>query len=430
MRQHQRTGPWHDTECGMTLLTVAVAMVGLLAVSALAIDLVSFYLVRSEAQRAADAAALAGAKEFVDSGFTTGAISQSTVQTLAANEAQAAGNQNLVGRQNPNIAGSISSACPPSSSNDVCFNFSNANDPRIMVLVQRTNAHGNPMPTFFGKILGINAVDVSAMATAEAYNASGTATGPTFCAGCLKPLLVPNCDPVHPTPANAVCQGGSGGYFFDPSNNYAIAHPGPVSSGGVVGETWQLHSQAGPSQYYAIALGGAQSKSAWRANLAACNPNVFTCGNTLQTLNGAAVGPLDQGINTLIHALGNGAGQGQDSIDTSQPLPYPITAGANNPLVVNGVIPANSRITSSDSLVTLPVYDGSALPPAGTTVTIIGYIQLFIQYVTHTGPDDIVTAVILNISSCGTGGGTTCGGSGTTTGGGASFIPVRLVQPN
>jgi Flp pilus assembly protein TadG len=46
---------------GSTLVIVAGAMIALLAMSALAIDMVTFYAVRAEAQRAADAAALAGA---------------------------------------------------------------------------------------------------------------------------------------------------------------------------------------------------------------------------------------------------------------------------------------------------------------------------------------------------------------------------------
>ena len=46
-------------------------MVSLLAVSALAIDLTTLYVAHGEIQRAADAAALAGAKAFVDSGVTT-----------------------------------------------------------------------------------------------------------------------------------------------------------------------------------------------------------------------------------------------------------------------------------------------------------------------------------------------------------------------
>jgi uncharacterized membrane protein len=50
---------------------VAGALVILLGVAALAIDLASLYVAHNEAQRAADAAALAGAKVFVESGCVT-----------------------------------------------------------------------------------------------------------------------------------------------------------------------------------------------------------------------------------------------------------------------------------------------------------------------------------------------------------------------
>ena len=58
-------------ERGQTILLVAISLVSLLAMAALAIDIVTLYVARSEIQRAADAAALAGAKAVADSGITT-----------------------------------------------------------------------------------------------------------------------------------------------------------------------------------------------------------------------------------------------------------------------------------------------------------------------------------------------------------------------
>src|SRR6188768_3995567 len=53
-------------ERGSTLALMAVLLFGMLALSALAIDLASLRSARSEAQRAADAIALAGASSFYD----------------------------------------------------------------------------------------------------------------------------------------------------------------------------------------------------------------------------------------------------------------------------------------------------------------------------------------------------------------------------
>ena len=180
---------------GISIVMVAIGLLVLLGVSALAIDLVTLYVARNEAQRAADAAALAGAKAFVDSGFTSGLVTQAVAQNLATAKAIIVGAQNNVGGQPAFI-----------TSSDVSFDFSNLEDPRITVTVQRVAARGTPdqpggaMPTIFAKALGFLSADVSAMATAEAYNPSGSTAGPTVCAGCLKPVVLPNCDPNNAGP--------------------------------------------------------------------------------------------------------------------------------------------------------------------------------------------------------------------------------------
>src|SRR5256885_7688194 len=61
-------------ERGVTILLVTVALVVMLGLAALGIDVVTLYVARTEAQRAADAAALAGARAFVASGFTSGQL--------------------------------------------------------------------------------------------------------------------------------------------------------------------------------------------------------------------------------------------------------------------------------------------------------------------------------------------------------------------
>ena len=58
-------------ERGQTIALVAASLVALLGMAALSIDVVTLYVARGEAQRAADAAALAGASIFATSSFTT-----------------------------------------------------------------------------------------------------------------------------------------------------------------------------------------------------------------------------------------------------------------------------------------------------------------------------------------------------------------------
>lgn len=424
-------------ERGSSLFIVAAAMLALVGLMGLGVDLVALYLGKSEAQRAADAAALAGAQEFVLSGFMSGLVTQATAQTLATNQAIAVGQKNLVGGSAPSIP-----------SGNVTFDFTHAGNPLITAVVDAT------LPTFFMKIFGVTSANISATATAEAYNPAGSAAGgPTLCASCLRPFLVPNCDPDHLVPqpgGNSNCPPSgvpnqNQDYFLNPPN-YGINRPGAAPTG-IVGESWSLHTGGpgvgSPSQWYSIAFLGAQSKAAWRANIASCNTDAIVCGAVLQTLNGHAVGPANQGIESLIHATGLGLGQGQDTINVAGgTLPFPMFAGSNNPLVAAGVIASGAQVVQSDSLVTVPVYDGHLLVPGGSTATVVGYLQMFITDVQHNGPDDIINGIITNVMSCGANVGGTCGTggnqgaggggsgtSGTVTAGGAGFVPVRLVHP-
>ena len=57
-------------ERGITMLIVALAMVAIIGMAALSIDVITLYLAREEAQRAADAAALTAARVISMSGIT------------------------------------------------------------------------------------------------------------------------------------------------------------------------------------------------------------------------------------------------------------------------------------------------------------------------------------------------------------------------
>lgn len=58
-------------ERGITIVLVAFSLLTLLGMAALAIDVSTLYMAHGEAERAADAAALAGARAFASSGYTT-----------------------------------------------------------------------------------------------------------------------------------------------------------------------------------------------------------------------------------------------------------------------------------------------------------------------------------------------------------------------
>jgi Putative Flp pilus-assembly TadE/G-like len=428
------------SERGVSLLLIAIGMVFVLGIAGLGVDLASLYVGRNQAQRAADAAALSGAQTLVTAGCTSagGSTLSASCQALARQRAIAVGNANLIAGVSPAIADA-----------DVTFPSTSTTDPQIKVVASRNTAHSNAMPTFFVKIFGINSANVSASAKAEAFNPSGT--GNSVGAECLKPWLLPNCDQQHSaSPGNPNCLGYD--YFINPSTG-AIQNPG-VAPTGVQGEQFIIKpgdpnsdSTAAPGKFWPVFLpagsvasdcpdcakgsggGGTGSGSLYRYNIECCNHNTVVCGQqVIQPITGNMVGPTEQGVDCLIHQ--GGSKNNPSGMDTFDPNSWTITAGSGNPYGLSGAI------TTSDSVVTIPVYDGTVLCPGNscpstTTVTVIGFVQLFVSYEDGSNQGNVYTRV-MNISSCAGGSGGGSGGSGGTGGGtitsGGSPIPVRLIQ--
>src|ERR1700683_375766 len=68
-RARKNREPW-SRERGFTMALVAITMVAIISMAALSIDLGTLYEAKAEAQRAADAAALAAAQVIATSGIT------------------------------------------------------------------------------------------------------------------------------------------------------------------------------------------------------------------------------------------------------------------------------------------------------------------------------------------------------------------------
>jgi hypothetical protein len=80
-------------------------------------------------------------------------------------------------------------------------------------------------------------------------------------------------------------------------------------------------------------------------------------------------------------------------------------------------------ITSSNSVVTVPIYDNTnnVIKPNGTSsVTIVGFLQVFINGVDTNGN---VKVTVLNVSGCSN------AATGSQTVFGSSPVPVRLITP-
>jgi hypothetical protein len=431
-------------ERGQTIALVAISMVSLLAMAALAIDLTTLYVAKGEIQRAADTAALAGAKAFVDTGVTTypsKASLQNLAQSLARSFATAAAAQN-------NVAGypaQLASGSPT-------FNFNLPGNPRISLTLQRTG-----LPLFFARIWGNSSASVSATAIAEAYNPAYSQANTFVPAApkCVKPFLVPNNDPI---------QSGNP-RFVDPAtgavNSTAASFIGEqiTLTSACVGQGQGCNLRGGPKrlapqpgEYLPMRLpdthqycpspsalgcsGGGPTD--FELSAECCDGTVFDfrqCGASAtaatwdNSLNpGGSSGPAQNGLQCLIHTTSTGTPGGTPEQDTLSVAAYvsgtgPLQISPGSSTQTRYGISANSLVGTSDSIITVPLFDNTnPSMPANQQITIVGFLQLFVNYV-GPGQND-VNAYILNVVGCGS---STSSGT-AVSGGGASPIPVRLVH--
>lgn len=428
-----------NNQKGQTIALVAVSMVSFVAMGALAIDLTSLYSARGEIQRAADAAALAGAKAFVDSGVTTDP-GNSNLRTIALNMAQSyaasAASQNLVANGSAQLAAGFPAV-----------DFSLPGNPRITVTLQRTG-----LPLFFARIWGSSFASVSATAAAEAYNpAFSQANGGSFLPSapkCVKPILLPN---------------------NDPATNLPLVNPqtGQVNSGNFMGEQFKFTTACTPGtgkvkgckvpnkpsggeyvpmlvgtthQYChgSTAQGCSSGGSDFEQSIECCDGAVFNahqCGASTTSAawdptidpKGTSTGnsPVASGLQCLIHSTGGNAQQ--DSLDPSA------FSSGNGPLLISPGTFSQSRygvssgaiVGTSDSIITVPLFDSSsAFPqPPDTQLTIVGFLTLFVNDVEGSSGD--FDATIMNVTGCGNSPNTS---APPISGGGVSAIPVRLIH--
>src|SRR5207302_6824496 len=214
---------WNKNQRGVTLLLAALTMFVVLGMAALAVDVASLYLAKSEAQRSAEAGAMAAARALVAAGVTGDPSNSSDIwQTACAaaiQQAQFVAGQNKVGGAAPSAA-QVTVTFPNAPNKTDCSGTNSifGINPQVAVSVQR-----NDLPTFFSRIWRKNPITVSSSATAEAFNPSnsgsvGGGQGVPVAPHCVKPWIIPNLDPdpVH----------GVGSTLFDPTSG-AISKPGP-----------------------------------------------------------------------------------------------------------------------------------------------------------------------------------------------------------
>ena len=464
IHRHRSGTERSSNERGFTMALVAVALLSIVAMAALSIDVGTLYQAKAEAQRAADAAALTAARVISISGITgdptNGSSSWgpicgglSSAATLAANSVA---NQNLIGGSAPSTVNVYYGTSSGAGTNTDCTGAKSSFgvNPVVTVYVQQAK-----LPTFFARIFSLipggtsSNSGVSATASAEAFNPSGTgsSTGSNMIPvqpRCVKPWIIPNIDPGNLTNP-----------FLKPDGN--IQTPGIFTvNKGVIGESFNLNADCFPGsnchganlirnppqwnsakgylEYVPALISGTAGAvpscspaTGYQAAIAGCDQtSVYACG----TPSGAQADLSENPVNpdyptgdtaTAISCLTQAAPtyKGADALAPAT-FPFQIQAGLGNPLVQQGVVSNNDTITTSNSIVTIPIYDGSQLVrvkgQAHPDVTIVGFLQVFINGVDATTGNINVT--VMNVAGC----------SNSATNPpvfGTSPVPVRLITP-
>jgi Flp pilus assembly protein TadG len=462
--QTARRGAVRSDERGFTMAMVAVSLLAIISMAVLSIDIGTLYQAKAEAQRAADAAALAAARVISISGITGDPTNKDggwinvcggsgSAATLAA---IAVAQQNLIaGRAASKINVNYGTRSAPASNGD-CTGLGSAFpvNPIISVYVQQAT-----LPTFFSHIFSLVAggttsnSGASATATAEVFNSSGSGSAPfsnmiPVQPRCVKPWIIPNIDP-----------GNGGVAFVDPASG-VINHPGVSQLGsGIIGETFKINADCkpgvanceivpgnilyNPPQFGGLLLPGALGyvpalistnppgaipscspalAAGYQAAIAGCDQTTYACGvvnGTSADLTENPANPTAVGGDTAAATeclTGQNSG-GADALGGA--YPFQIQAGLSNPLVKAGVVFNNDIITTSNSIVTIPIADFGGVPMTGLQpqVTIVGFLQAFINVIDGSGNIQIT---VMNVSGC----------SNTASNppvNGTSPVPVRLI---
>jgi len=291
------------SERGATLVLVALSMAALLGFLALAIDLGMMYTAHSDAQRAADASALAGASAFLDN---SAAAAVTPARQRALEYAQRNTFQN----------GPIDSA-------------------NVAITVLQDSAkvgvyvHRDSVRTYFARVLGIRTVPIAAFAAAQAIQAGA--------AKCLKPFALPDMwsDANSDKNGDRVMDNGEQWTFGDnPGDRYEAfngtngatatgygsgfrnsSSPGSTNDFGRqinikaqdpnspyvanpgVFYPWQIPSDPSEVPCKGGTGGGA---SAYRNDICSCNNSTVELGKPYPIKTGNMVGPTAQGVDELI----------------------------------------------------------------------------------------------------------------------------------
>lgn len=392
-----------DGERGNVLVTVALVLFVLIGFAVLTIDVGVGSSARTQAQRAADAGALAGAFTFVTNPNLTGQPLTDAVTNSAKNTAA----------QNTIMGTAVATS-------EVTVAVDTANR-RVTVTLSHS------APTFFAGIFGQSTMTIGATGIAEA---SFSATGDK----CVSPWFIPNtalatdsniCDTTNGK-SGKVTPGActDGQLIVDPTTKLVTAYATnwitapPDRQFGI--KPNNPGNAIAPGDFMAIQLPDSNGGNDYRQNIATCPASAIACASSYSAQTGNDIGNTKKGVCQRIT-------YDQDQTCSGS---YDTWVAVGQYQQPNGTISDTSR-----SLGVAPIVDVCSFSPcgvpSGTTplFPVIGFAFIFIDGIGNCpqGGGQCVLARLISITGCGSGGGGAGGGLPPTESG-PFAIPVRLVR--
>ena len=339
-------------EEGSTIVLVAVSMVVLLSMAALAIDLGMLYDARSEAHRAADAAALAGAAT-----FQTPVAPDQKVAVATAAATNYAGRNHIL----------YKSVAPSEVAVQV-----DTTQGRLRATVRRQG-----IALWFARVFGVNASGVAASAAAGIFG-SGTAE-------CVAPLMIPD----WWVDANSNQFYDSGEYYHMPVTGYGTDYRHKDKSWWqasygdykndfgrqIILKAGSTGSGMSPGWYFPARIGDNTGGQDYRTDLGSgCPVGKASVGDLVYPEPGVKLGPTKQGL--------------QDRVDQDPGARWDATTnsivGSKYPL---GCAGATCTGSGSPRIMTVPLFDPRSTIPNGSSspLSVVNFGAFFIEALSGTG---------------------------------------------
>ena len=276
---------------GAALVLAALGLVMISAVGALAIDLAMLYKAQSDAQRAAEAAALAGASAFVDY-----AVVDPVVTDSADARARRFAESNAI----------LTQAVAPTEVQDVQVVLDSQ---KVRVTVGRP-----AVGTWFARLIGVDSVPINARAAAVAEHAGN--------GQCVKPFAVPDTWEENTTTQDVngnQLEDGVEQWSYTPGpDTYAPGNPDQPAAVGTTGYGSGLRGTdygrqvglvlpdpatpvTGPNQFRPFSATGSNDPNAYRHAIATCDQNDVNFTDPYQLLSGPQpTVETQRGVDSLI----------------------------------------------------------------------------------------------------------------------------------